>query len=56
MSNESIVIIGATRTPMGGFQGVLSPLQAGELGAVAITGALEQAGVAPPRVFSIGSR
>lgn len=53
MSNESIVIIGATRTPMGGFQGVLSPLQAWELGAVAIKGALEQAGVAPEKVDEV---
>ena len=43
MSN--VVIAGAARTPMGGFQGELSPATAPELGAVAIRAALERAGV-----------
>ncbi|MCB6176934.1 acetyl-CoA C-acyltransferase [Rhodobacter sp. Har01] len=42
----SIVIVGAARTPMGGFQGGLCGLTAPELGAVAIRAALERAGVA----------
>jgi len=45
MSNDPIVIIGAARTPMGGFQGVLSPLTAPELGAGAIHAAVERSGV-----------
>ncbi|KKW66800.1 acetyl-CoA acetyltransferase [Lampropedia cohaerens] len=55
MSNasESIVIIGAARTPMGAFQGAFSPMQAWQLGAVAIKGALEKAGVAPERVDEV---
>lgn len=40
-----IVIAGACRTPMGGFQGDLSPMAAPELGGVAIAAALENAGV-----------
>lgn len=37
---EQIVITGAARTPMGGFQGALSPVTAAELGGVAIKAAL----------------
>jgi acetyl-CoA C-acetyltransferase len=43
---DPIVIVGATRTPMGGFQGELAPATAPELGARAIAAALEDAGVA----------
>ncbi|MFQ6018539.1 MAG: acetyl-CoA C-acetyltransferase, partial [Kiloniellaceae bacterium] len=42
---DPIAIVGAARTPIGGFQGELSPLAAPEIGAVAIRGALERAGV-----------
>ena len=45
MSEDSIVIVGAKRTPMGGFQGDLAGLTASELGAAAIRAALEEAGV-----------
>ncbi|UWQ95612.1 acetyl-CoA C-acyltransferase [Rhodobacteraceae bacterium M385] len=37
---EQIVITGAARTPMGGFQGALSPVTAAELGGAAIKAAL----------------
>ena len=49
MTNESypIVIVGAARTPMGGFQGALKPVAAPALGSVAIAAALERASVAP---------
>ena len=50
MSQGSIVIVGAKRTPMGGFQGELSGLTASELGAAAIRAALEDAGVAADAV------
>jgi acetyl-CoA C-acetyltransferase len=40
---ETVVIAGAARTPMGGFQGALSPLSAAELGGSAIAAALEGA-------------
>ncbi|MGI9295273.1 MAG: acetyl-CoA C-acetyltransferase, partial [Pseudomonadales bacterium] len=39
--SENIVITGAARTPMGGFQGVLSDATASQLGAAAIEAALE---------------
>ncbi|KAI4458441.1 acetyl-coa c-acyltransferase [Holotrichia oblita] len=39
------VIISAVRTPMGSFQGCLSPLTAPQLGAVAIKGVIERAGI-----------
>ncbi len=45
-----VVITGAARTPMGGFQGALSALSAAELGGAAIAAALARAGVAPERV------
>ncbi|MDV7143624.1 acetyl-CoA C-acyltransferase [Tropicimonas sp. TH_r6] len=41
---KEVFISGAARTPMGGFQGAFAPLQAPELGAAAIRGALQQAG------------
>jgi len=45
MTTDPIVIVGMARTPMGGFQGELSAPTASELGAVAISAALERAGV-----------
>ncbi len=50
MSSDPIVIVGAARTPIGGFQGVFAPLAASELGAVAIKAAVERAGVKPADV------
>jgi len=40
MSNESVVIVAAKRTPMGGFMGALSPLTGTDLGAQAIKAAV----------------
>jgi len=45
-----VVIIGAARTPMGGFQGIFKGMPAAELGGVAIAAALESAGTPPERV------
>ena len=42
---SEIYITGASRTPMGGFQGALSDKAAPELGGDAIKAALENAGV-----------
>ena len=42
---ESIVIVGAARTPMGGFQGDFSSLSAHDLGGAAIRAAVERAGI-----------
>jgi acetyl-CoA C-acetyltransferase len=50
MRNDPIVIVGAARTPMGGFQGDFATLAASELGAVAIRAAVARAGVAPDAV------
>jgi acetyl-CoA C-acetyltransferase len=42
---DDIVIVGAARTPVGAFNGALSSLPAHELGKVAISAALDRAGV-----------
>ena len=42
---KKVVIVGASRTPMGGFHGEMSQATAPELGGVAIKGAIENAGV-----------
>jgi len=44
--SEDIFITGAARTPMGGFQGVLSDATAAQLGATAIRAAVERSGLA----------
>ncbi|MGB3837112.1 acetyl-CoA C-acyltransferase [Castellaniella sp.] len=44
--SDSIVIVSAARTPMGGMMGSLSSLSAHELGAIAIRAAVERAGIA----------
>ena len=46
-TNDPIVIVGAARTPIGGFQGELAPLAATDLGAAAIKAAIERAGLKP---------
>jgi acetyl-CoA C-acetyltransferase len=45
MLNRDIVILGAKRTPIGSFQGQFSPLSCAQLGAAAIKGAVDQAGI-----------
>jgi len=50
---ESIVIVGAARTPMGGFQGDFSSLAAHDLGGVAIKAAVERAGITPDSVGEV---
>ena len=42
---KKVVIVGASRTPMGGFHGELSQATAPELGGAAIKGAIENAGI-----------
>jgi acetyl-CoA C-acetyltransferase len=42
---ESIVIVGAKRTPIGAMQGKFNSMSASQLGSVAIKAAIEQAGV-----------
>ncbi len=52
-AKDPIVIVGAARTPMGGFQGELADLSAPELGGAAIEAALARAGVAPGDVDDV---
>ena len=51
--SESIVILGAARTPMGGFQGDFASLAAHDLGGAAIRAAVERAGVAPNKIDEV---
>jgi acetyl-CoA C-acetyltransferase len=51
--SDPIVVAAFARTPMGSFQGTLSPLKATELGAVAVRAAVERAGVSAERVEQI---
>ena len=45
MSADPVVIVAAQRTPIGAFQGVLSPATAPHLGAAAIAGAIADCAV-----------
>ena len=55
MSNttDPVVIVDGARTPMGSFQGSLKDITATALGAVAIRGALERAGVPPEDIDEV---
>ena len=50
---DPIVIVGAARTPMGGFQGSLSDMSAPELGGAAIRAAIARAGVKPEEIEDV---
>lgn len=50
---DRIVIAGAKRTPMAGFQGEFSTLTASELGGAAIKAAVEDAGLDPAKVDEV---
>ncbi len=50
---DEIVIVSATRTPVGAFNGVFASVPAHELGKTAIKAALERAGVEAPRVSEV---
>ncbi|RKP58745.1 acetyl-CoA C-acetyltransferase [Pararobbsia silviterrae] len=51
--SDSIVIVGAARTPLGGFQGELASLSAPQLGAHAIRAAVERAGLAASAIDEV---
>ncbi len=51
--SDSIVIVGAARTPMGAFQGDFSSLAAHDLGGAAIKAAVQRAGVSPDVVTEV---
>ena len=53
MSSDPIVIVAAQRTPIGGFQGVLSGATAPDLGAAAISGAIADAGISAADVDQV---
>jgi acetyl-CoA C-acetyltransferase len=52
-TGESIYIVAAQRTPIGAFQGALSGMTAPQLGAAAVRGALERAGVTGAQVDEV---
>ena len=52
-SSDPIVIVGAARTPMGGFQGELRDMTAPGLGSVAIRSVLDRTGVDPSDVDEV---
>jgi acetyl-CoA C-acetyltransferase len=51
--HDPVVIVGAARTPIGGFQGVFSRLAAPELGAAAISAAVQRSGLAPTSIEEV---
>ncbi len=53
MSATEVVIVSAVRTAIGSFNGSLKGISAPELGAIAIKGALEKAGVKPEAVDEV---
>ncbi len=53
LPQDPIVILGAARTPMGGFQGDFVSLAAHDLGGVAIKAAVERAGISPDVVGEV---
>ena len=53
MSHHEVVIVASKRTPIGAFQGALSAATAPQLGAAALRGALEAAGVAADQVQEV---
>ncbi|KAL3277128.1 hypothetical protein HHI36_012483 [Cryptolaemus montrouzieri] len=50
---NEVFIVSAVRTPIGSFQGTLAPLPAPQLGATAIQGAIEHAGVPKEEVKEV---
>lgn len=50
---DSIVILGAARTPMGAFQGDFASLAAHDLGGAAIKAAVERSGIAPEKIDEV---
>src|SRR5688572_7948990 len=53
MAGKQVIIAAATRTPIGAFQGVLSPATAPQLGTAAIAGAISKAGIDPGDVQEV---
>jgi acetyl-CoA C-acetyltransferase len=53
MNKKEVVIVSAVRTPMGSFGGALKDISATRLGAIAIKGALQKAGIKPEQVQDV---
>ena len=53
MENNPVVIVSATRTPIGNFQGAFQNIPAPELGGVVIKSAVNQAGLAPEDIKEV---
>ena len=53
IAKDSIVILGAARTPIGAFQGDFASLSAHDLGGAAIKAAVERAGIAADKVDEV---
>ena len=53
MSDHDVVIVSAKRTPIGAFQGALTPLTATQLGTAAIRAAIEASGVKPGEIQEV---
>lgn len=53
LDESPVYIVSAARTPLGAFGGSLAHLTATELGAIAIKGAVERAGVAPDQIEEV---
>src|ERR1700744_2187556 len=50
---KEVVIVAATRTPIGSFGGSLSPLSTTQLGAIVIKSAIEQSGLKPEHIQEV---
>jgi acetyl-CoA C-acetyltransferase len=50
---KKVFIVAAVRTPMGSFNGALSGVSATQLGAIAIKGGLEKAGLSPSQIDEV---
>ena len=53
MSQDPVVIVSATRTPLGGFMGDFAALTCAQLGSVAIKAAVERSGIKPEQVDEV---
>lgn len=53
MSKKEVYIVSAVRTPIGSFGGSLKDISATQLGAIAIKGAIEKAGISPADVQEV---
>ncbi|MDQ0298104.1 acetyl-CoA C-acetyltransferase [Salibacterium salarium] len=53
MSNKDVVLVGAVRTPIGGFRGALKDVKAVDLGGIVLKRALERSGIEANQVDEV---